>query len=322
VLKRRIAAAVAVTALLLTGACSWDDDKPDTVDGLTTVGLGVIPIVDVAPAYLGKAKGFFSSRGIDLSLVQEQGGAAIVKGVLAGKYQFGFSNVTSLMAAQADGAPLRVVANGVASTGREFRDFSAIVVPYGSPVRSARDLAGKRISVNTLKNLGDTTVRQSVRKAGGDPTGLRFVAMPFSAMPGALQAGTVDAAWVVEPALSEAITLGAQVVASNLVDTAPNLTVATYFTGPAPAGQDATLAKRFAEAVNESLRYAAEHPDEVRAVVGTYTQITETVRLMMILPDWPNAINRASVERLAVLGEADGMFTRPPVLDQLLPSAG
>jgi NitT/TauT family transport system substrate-binding protein len=322
VLKRRTLAAVAVAALLLTGACTSGDEKSDQIGGLTAVGLGVIPIVDVAPVYLGKQKGFFSRRGIDLSLVQEQGGAPIVKGVLAGKYQFGFSNVTSLMAARADGAPLRVVANGVASTGRPGRDFSAIVVPYGSLVRSAKELAGKRIAVNTLKNLGDTTVRQSIRKAGGNPKSVQFTAMPFSAMPGALQTGQIDAAWVVEPQLSESITLGAQVVASNLVDTAPNLTVAAYFTGPTPVGQDPTLVKRVTEAINESLRYAAEHPDEVRSVVGTYTKISETVRLMMILPNWPNAINRASVERLAVLGQADGMFSAPPALDELLPAAG
>ncbi|HET6532424.1 MAG TPA: ABC transporter substrate-binding protein [Actinoplanes sp.] len=321
-LKRRTFAAAVVAAVLLTGACTSGDEKSDQVGGLTTVGLGVIPIVEVAPVYLGKQKGFFSSRGIDLALVQEQGGAAIVKGVLAGKYQFGFSNVTSLMLAQADGAPLRVVANGVASTGRPGRDFSAIVVPYGSPVRSAKDLSGKRVAVNTLKNLGDTTVRQSVRKAGGNPKTVEFTAMPFSAMPSALQTGQIDAAWVVEPQLSESITLGAQVIASNLVDTAPNLTVATYFTGPAPAGQDPTVAKRVTEGINESLRYAAEHPDEVRAVVGTYTQITETVRIMMILPNWPSAINRASVERLAALGQADGTFRTPPALDKLLPAAG
>jgi NitT/TauT family transport system substrate-binding protein len=321
VLKRRTVAVVIAAALLLSGACSSADDKPDRTAGLTPVGLGVIPIVDVAPVYLGKAKGFFSSRGIDLTLVQEQGGAAIVKGVLAGKYQFGFSNVTSLMAAQADGAPLQVVANGVASTGRPGRDFSAIVVPYGSPVRTARDLAGKRVAVNTLKNLGDTTVRQSVRKAGGNPRNLQFVAMPFPQMPSALQAGTVDAAWVVEPQLSEAVTLGAQVIASNLVDTAPDLTVAAYFTGPTPAGQNADLATRMTAAINESLRYAAGHPDEVRAVVGTYTKISETVRLMMILPNWPSDINRASVQRLATLGQSDGIFTRPPSVARLLPAS-
>src|SRR4051812_33598503 len=156
---RRILAAVAVVATLFAAtACRSEDDKAAPAETGTRVTLGVIPIVDVAPVYLGRQRGFFRSRGIDLQLVPEQGGAPIIKGVLAGRYQFGFSNVTSLMAAQTEGAPVKVIANGVASTGRAGRDFSAIVVADGSPLRSPRDLAGKRVAVNTLKNLGDTTV--------------------------------------------------------------------------------------------------------------------------------------------------------------------
>ena len=316
---RRFLAGVAAAAMLLTAAaCGSDGDGADRTPAATEVSLGVIPIVDVAPVYLGKEKGFFRSRGIDLDLVLEQGGAAIVKGVTDGRYQFGFSNMTSLMAAEIGGAPVKVVASGVASTGRAGRDFSAIVVGYDSTIRTPADLAGRKVAVNTLKNLGDTTVRQSVRKAGGDPAAVRFEAMPFAAMPGALQSGKIDAAWVVEPQLSEAVTLGNKVLASNLVDTAPGLTVAAYFAGPL-AAKDPDLTKRFTEAVNESLRYAAGHPDEVRAVVGTYTQISETVRLMMILPNWPSDINRASLEVLSGLGQQDGIFTRPPALDKLLP---
>jgi NitT/TauT family transport system substrate-binding protein len=317
---RRILAAVALAATLLAAAaCSSDDDQPVTPGGGTEVSVGVIPIVDVAPLYLGRDKGFFSSRGIDLALVPEQGGAPIVKGVLAGKYEFGFSNATSLMLATSDGAPLKAVANGVASTGRAGRDFSAIVVADGSPIRSAKDLAGKRVAVNTLKNLGDTTVRQSVRRDQGDPTDIDFRAMPFSDMPSALQARQIDAAWVVEPQLSQVLTQGGQVVASNYVDTAPDLTVALYFTGTATIDRDPDLVKRFTDAVNESLRYAAGHPEEIRATVGTYTKINDVVRTSMILPSWPNDINRPSLERLASLGRTDGIFTKPPVLDKLLP---
>ena len=54
-------------------------------------------------------------------------------------------------------------------------------------------------------------------------------------------------------------------------------------------------------------------------MVGTYTQISETVRLMMILPNWPSDINRASLEVLSALGQEDGIFARPPALDKLLP---
>jgi NitT/TauT family transport system substrate-binding protein len=316
-MRRILAAATLVTTLFAAYACTSGDDSDSSGD--TAISVGVIPIVDVAPIYLGKAKGFFSRRGIDLTLVPEQGGALIVKGVLAGRYQFGFSNVTSLMLAQSEGAPVKAVANGVASTGRPGRDFSAVVVTDGSPIRSAKDLAGKRIAVNTLKNLGDTTVRQSVRLAGGDPTGIRFQAMPFPEMPSALQARQVDAVWVVEPQLSEALAQGGQVVASNFVDTAPDLTVAMYFTSRPIIDGDPALVSRFTEAVNESLQYAVDHPEEIRATVGTYTKITNTVRTAMILPNWSNAINRPSLERLAALGREDGIFTEPPALDQLLP---
>jgi len=313
-----VAFAVAVTLFAAT-ACSSSGSEADKSASLTKVSLGVIPIVDVAPAYLGKQKGFFAKRGIDLTLVPEQGGPAIVKSVLGGSYQFGFSNVTSLMAADVNGTPLKAIANGSASNGRAGRDYSAIVVPAGSPIQSPAQLAGKRVAVNALKSLGDTTIRQSIRKAGGDPTDVRFEAMPFPSIPGALQAHQMDAAWVVEPQLTEAITLGAQVLTSNLVDTAANMTVAMYFTTTATISADPGLVDRFKAAVVESLAYAADHPEEIRNVVGTYTKISDSVRTSMILPNWPSDINRASLERLATLGRQDGIFTGPPALDKLLP---
>ncbi|AGL17696.1 ABC transporter substrate-binding protein [Actinoplanes sp. N902-109] len=315
-MRRVIAAVVVLVTTVAAAGCSGSPAPRRHVD---RVSLGVIPIVDVAPAYLGKAKGFFTERGIELTLVPEQGGAAIVQGVLKGKYPFGFSNATSLMAAQAAGSPVKAIATGVASTGRAGRDFSAVVVRDGSAIHSARDLAGRRIAVNALKSLGDTTVRQSVRKAGGNADHLRFEAMPFAAMPAALQAGTVDAAWVVEPQLSEALTQGSQVVASNYVDTAPDLTVALYFTGTALIGRDADLVARFRAAIEESLTYATAHPDEVRDIIGTYTPISDVVRTAMILPSWPHDINRASLDELATLGDEDGIFSKPPQLDELLP---
>jgi NitT/TauT family transport system substrate-binding protein len=315
---RRILATVAVLATLLASAACTSGKSEDKPAG-ARVDVGVIAIIDVAPIYLGKEKGFFSKRGIDLNLVQEQGGGPIVKGVLAGKYQFGFSNVTSLMAAQADGAPLKAVASGVASTGRAGRDYSAIMVKDGSPIRTPKDLVGKTIAVNVLKNIGDTTVRQSVRKAGGDAKNLKFEAMPLPTMNGALRSGKVDAIWVVEPYLSEALTAGAQVLTSNFVDTAPDLTVALYFTSKDTIAKNPTLVTNFTEAIKESLKDAEQNPDEVRDVVGTYTPINDTVRIGMILPDWPQDINRASLDRVAQRGQQDGIFKKPPALDQLLP---
>lgn len=315
-----IAAVTAVTVAGCGSSGSSGGDSPSAEGGTTNVKVGIIPIVDVAPIYLGDKQGFFKSRGIELTLESGQGGAAIVPGVVSGQFQFGFSNVTSLMIAQTKGVPIQSVVNGVASTGKDGADFGGVAVSKDSPVKSAKDLAGRTVAVNTLKNIGDTTVRESVRKAGGDPSGIKFTELPFDQMPAALAEGRVEAAWMVEPALSIAKSQGARVVASNYVDAAADLTVATYFTSTKLTKEDPDLVKRFTEAMAESLGYADEHPDEVREILGTYTKIDASLVESLTLPRWPAEVNRESLETLAKLGEEDGLFTKAPDLDTLFSS--
>ncbi|WP_210636621.1 ABC transporter substrate-binding protein [Streptomyces sp. GESEQ-13] len=320
---RRLPAGLVAVALLAVAATacgsSSSGSSGKSSDGVTTVKVGVIPIVDVAPIYLGEKKGFYKERGLDLTLETSQGGAAIVPGVVSGQFQFGFSNTTSLMVARSRNVPVRAVANGVASTGKAGADFGGVVVKGDSAVKSPKDLAGKKVAVNTLKNIGDTSVRESVRKAGGDPKSVEFVELPFDQMPAALDAGQVDAAWVVEPSLSVAREQGARVVASNFVDVSPDLTIALYFTSDKLAQQDPDLVKKFAEATRESLAYAAGHPDEVRDTLAAYTKIPEKTVQALTLPRWPEDPDRASLERLGELGRQDGLFDGAPDLDALLP---
>lgn len=314
---RRLIAAAAVLALAAgCGSSGGDADE----GGVDQVKVGIIPIVDVAPLYLGQQRGFFKTRGLELTMESGQGGAAIVPGVVSGQFQFGFSNITSLLIAQTRNVPIKAVANGVASTGKAGADFGAVVVRRDSPVTKPADLVGRKVAINTLKNIADTTVRETVRKAGGDPAGIGFVEMPFAAMPAAVENGQVDAAWAVEPTLSTLTAAGGRVVAWPFVDTAPELTVAAYFTSAKLLADDPELVKRFTEAVDESLAYADAHPDEVRAVLGTYTKIDPKIRETLTLPRWPPTINKASVETLARLGAADGIFGgATPDLAKILP---
>jgi NitT/TauT family transport system substrate-binding protein len=173
--------------------------------------------------------------------------------------------------------------------------------------------------VNTLNNIGTTTVNESIRAAGGDPSGVEYVELPFPDMPAALDAGNVDAIWVVEPFLTIAKNSGAAVVASNYVDAADDLTVATYFTSKQLAGEDADLVERFTTALEQSLEYASENEDETRAILSSYTEIDQAVIEAMTLPAWPTEINRESIEQLAALAVDDGLLSEEPDLDALLP---
>ena len=320
-MRRSLVSLVALVLLAAAGCGSSGDDNggQGSSGGTKQVKVGVIPILDVAPIYLGKEKGFFSKRGMELTLETGQGGAAIVPGVVSGQFQFGFSNVTSLLIAQSRGLPLKVVANGVASTGKDKADYSGIVT-RDDAIKTAAHLEGKQISVNTLKNIGDSTIRASVRKAGGDPSSIKFVELAFPDMPAALEAGRVDAVWVVEPFLSATLAAGGHLVASNYVDTAPDLTVALYFTSEQLAKDDPDLVSKFTDAMTESLAYADAHPDEARQVLTSYTQIDEAVIQKLILPKWPPEINRASVDTLATLALQDGLVTEQPDVAALLPS--
>ncbi|MER5339384.1 ABC transporter substrate-binding protein [Streptomyces mirabilis] len=322
---RRLLAGLAVGSFLAAAsACGSSggggaSDKNASSGGTTTVKVGVIPIVDVAPLYLGQQKGFYSKRGLKLSMTTAQGGAAIVPGVVSGQFQFGFSNMTSLMIAQSQNVPVKAVVNGVASTGVAGKDFGAITVKKGSPIKSAKELEGKKVAVNTLKNINETAVRESVRKAGGDPSKVKFVELAFDQMPAALDGGRIDAAMVVEPALATVKSQGATEIASSLVDVAKDLTVAMYFTSTQYEQKNPDVVKKFQEATAESLAYADAHPDEVRQAVTTYTKIPAATLAQVTLPKWPAEPNRASIEALEKLGEQDGLFKSTPDLDKLLP---
>jgi NitT/TauT family transport system substrate-binding protein len=285
----------------------------------TSVTVGVIPILDVAPIYLGQKKGFFAKHGLSLTLKTAQGGAAIVPAVVSGQYQFGFSNMTSLILASSKGLPLKVVANGVASTGVQGKDFGGVIVPGNSSIKSAKDLAGKTVAVNTLQNINDTTVRESVRKAGGDPKSVKFVELAFPDMLAALSSHRVDAAQVVEPFKSAGLAQGDRLVASNYVDTADKLTIAAYFATTKEISSKPDMVKSFTDAMNESLTYANSHPDEIRNIVTTYTKITAAQAAKMTLPSWPTEVNKASVQTLADLAKQDGLIKQVPDLDKLLP---
>lgn len=321
---RRLSAGLTAGVLLLVAtACGSSDGGPSdpgaSSGGVTTVKLGIIPIVDVAPLYLGQKKGFFEKHGLKLEFTTAQGGAAIVPGVVSGQFQFGFSNVTSLMVAQTNNVPVKAVANGIASTGVRGKDFNGLMVRKDSPVKSPKQLEGKKVAINTLKNINETAVRQAVRKAGGDPDKVTLVEMPFDQMPAALDNGQIDAACVVEPATATIRNQGGREIASPLVDVAPEVTVALYFTSTQYAQQHPDVVKKFQEATAESLAYAEAHPDEARQIVTTYTKIPASVLEQVILPKWPSEPNLASVEALMKLGEEDGLFKKTPDLDALLP---
>ncbi|MER1995608.1 MAG: ABC transporter substrate-binding protein [Arthrobacter sp.] len=326
-MKRTAPVVLAAAAALVLSACGGGslsgDEGTAPAEGagsLTALTVGVIPIVDTAPIWLGKEQGFFEAEGIDLNIETTTGGAAAVPGVVSGDFQFAFGNVISVMVANDKGLELQFVSNGNSTTGDTSSDFGAVVVAADSDIQDAADLSGRTVSVNNLANIGDTTIRKVVEDAGGDHESIKFVEVPFPEAPAALEGGQVDAAWILDPFLTQSVDNGARVIAYNFAETHPNLDISGYFTSSSYVDQNPETAEQFTRAMKKSLEYAQANPDEVREIVGTYTKIDAEMRSKMILPTFRAEFDR---EGLTVLGEAAasyGTLSKVPDLDAMLPA--
>jgi NitT/TauT family transport system substrate-binding protein len=322
---RRRAAVAAVAALpLLTLGCGGNSEPASSGGGggggqeTATVTLGVIPIIDVAPVYLGQEQGFFEEQGIELEISAGQGGAAIIPGIVGGSLDVGFTNNLSLVIASAKGLPLQVAASGVDSTGDPALDPFTISTADDSITRPA-DLAGKRVAVNAVNSVGDAVVKASVEADGGDPSSIQFVELAFPNMTAAMTAGDVDAAWIVEPFVTIGAPQGVRVLTTPLLDfTDIDVELSTYATSKQFAAENEDVLKRFKTAMDQSLEYAQQNADAVRAVLPTYLDMPPEVAQQVRLPEWNTTVSRESFEAFADLAESNDLLTGEPDLDTLL----
>jgi NitT/TauT family transport system substrate-binding protein len=281
-----------------------------------------VPVVDVAPLYLGIDKGFFEEEGLDVEPVVAQGGAAIIPAVVAGDQEIGFSNVVSLMLGQTQDLPVKIISQGIQATDDPDNDTAAIAVKGDSDIQEPADLEGKTIAINTLNNISQLTVTAALDSEGVDTSTLSFVEVPLPDMVGQLEAGQIDAAGLVEPFVTTGKNAGQRMIIYDRVATEPEMTIATYFTSDSYLQDNPDVVEAFVRAMNRSLEYATENPDEARQAIANYTQIPPDVLADVVLPLWQTDLNVDSIENTAQLMVDQGIAESEPDVDALIADTG
>jgi NitT/TauT family transport system substrate-binding protein len=316
-------ALVLFAAILIGGggltACGDDDDGGGGggESGPATLNVGVIPIADVAPLYLGMDKGFFEQEQLTIKPQLADGGAAIVPAVVSGDFQIGFSNTISLLIAASKDVPVQIISQGVLAGKSESEAWADLLVLKDGPIKQPQDLEGKTIAVNTLNNICEVTIKASLEKDDVAVGTLEFAEVPFPDMNAALEQKRVDAACVVEPFVSQGKAGAARGIDPFYVRTAPDLTIATYFTSTQYAESNPDVVARFVRAMNKSLEYAQSHPGEARDILLDYTEIPPEAAEAIKLPVWRADLNEDTIQQLSELSEKYGLIEEQPDLDQL-----
>jgi ABC-type nitrate/sulfonate/bicarbonate transport system substrate-binding protein len=317
---RTLALGLAGLLAALAVACGDDDGGAQPEGGEPAeIVVGVIPIADVAPAWLGAEKGFFREEDIRVSFRPTAGGAEVIPQVIKGDVQFAFGNPVSLAFAQQRGIGLRYVTEGVQGGSSEQDSTNGLLVHKDSAIRSAKDLAGKTFAVNVLNSLGEVTIKTALEKEGVDTSDLKFVEVPFPDMLAALERRQFDVAWLTEPFVSQGIAEGHRKLLDPMVATYPRLTLSGYFGSTEYIEENGDLVERFQRAMNRSLDYAAAHEEEARKAIADNTEIPPSVVAKMPLPHWTSELNAESVGFLIGQAEKFDYFDEEIDVDALLP---
>jgi NitT/TauT family transport system substrate-binding protein len=323
-----LAASFGVAGAALLASCGGSTDATSTTgtttagggDGTTKTKLGLLPITDVAPLFLARDKGVFAKHGLEIETTFAAGGAAILPSVESGEFDFGYSNIVSLLLFQSKGGKIKLVAGGGLTATGTTPDYSQMIVKADSPIQRLADLSGKKVAINTLKNALEIVVKDSVKKDGGDPNSIDFREYAFPDMAGALQSGAVDAIQHNEPFQTILKRQGGvRTLAQPFVISAPGEVLAFYFVKEDTATGRADLTKGFRDAMAEANTYAAAHEDELRKSIPSYAKVDPAVAAELVLPTFvPDAVKRSSIEVYGKLMTTYGLLTEPPDIDALL----
>jgi NitT/TauT family transport system substrate-binding protein len=309
--------ALAAAAALTLAACGGGgSDGGDS--GMREVSIGMLPITPTGALQVGIDQGFFEERDIDLTIETGQGGAALIPGVMSGKPQFASSNPVSLLTARDKGLDLQVVSHW-SSEPEEGDGINGVVALDSSDIESAKDLEGASVAVNTLQSMGELTIREAVRKDGGDPDEVEFVELPFPDMPAALEAGNVDAVWVPEPFMSGLTEAGEHLVGYTSKDSVPGLPTQYIFTSAQLAKSDPELVADMTAALEETLTYADENPDEVRDAAAELTSVPREALDAIKIDAFGTDLRLDQITRVGELMLQEGWIEKKPDLDALLP---
>ncbi|WP_336630374.1 MULTISPECIES: ABC transporter substrate-binding protein [unclassified Microbacterium] len=288
------AALMAAASLMLAGCAGTSSNGPASGDPLekVTIEVGVVPVVDVAAIYLGVQEGLFEEQGLDVNINVGASGAAVIPSVVSGQYTFGFSNMVSLLQANDQGLPIKIIAPGSASTAKEGADVTMIEVAPDSGIERARDLEGKKVTVNALNGLAQMLASIAITEDGGDPAKVTWVELPFPDELPALRSGQVDAMVGSEPFGSAAIAEGFRAISTPyLAMSDESIVTSAYYTSDAQLAANPELFTRIGAAISASLEFASDNPDAVRKIVPEFSGLSpeqaEGITLCTFRPDLP-----------------------------------
>lgn len=243
--------------------------------------VGVLSAESAAEASYAKELGYFAKAGLDVTLTTMSNTPSIVAAVVAGALDIGYTTIDSVASIHSHSIPIVVIAPATDYIDPLTLKTAGVLVQPDSPIRTAKDLAGKTIASPALHSLGTTGASAWIDANGGDSSKVQYVEIPFPAQPAALSAGRVDGIFEVEPFFGAA-SKTFRVLFNGYSAISKHFLLNLWVTTPDWAKAHPDLVSKFVSVIHETAVWANKNHDQSGAMLAKITNIpVETIAGMV-----------------------------------------
>ena len=248
------------------------------------VRVGALPIDNGAEPFYGVDMGFFKKAGLDVQVTTFPSGGAAAAALVGGAIDIGITDAVSMASAHSREVPISYIAAATLHTLTS--PAYAVLVGAGSTYKTGKDFEGKTVAVNGLKNILQIPFMAWVENTGGDPSKIKFIEMPFASQAAAIDAGTIDAASISEPFITNALASGkCRAIPQTANGLAPQFAFSGWTVQNDWAAKNPDLVKKFVAGMEETAKWAnANRPLTAQILVKNSKMSPEIAsKLMRVL---------------------------------------
>jgi NitT/TauT family transport system substrate-binding protein len=288
---------MALFATLTSALVAWAWPIAQAQPKRVPIRVAAIPIANFTPLLVARDQGWFAEEGLAVTWTMVAQGALAVEAVYGGSAEFGCSAILEPMVAR--GNRLDVM---LAVPNTRIRsappDNSGVVVRDKDPIKSAKDLVGKRIAAGLINSVNYLHIQEWMQKQGADPKTSQFMEIPFPQMPDALFQNRVDAVWAVEPFLTIMMKTGnARTIAYPYQENIPNMDIALLIAKESWLKANADAARKFRRAMDRATTHLAETAKAERDDwVAKFTGVKPELVAEVNLPQFTTEFNIPSLQ--------------------------
>lgn len=276
------------TSLAACGASSGDSSDQGQVR------LAINNTSASLAAVVADKQGFFKKEGLNVkSTVMTD--ISKIPPTLGHQYDIGFGVQPLMIRASTQGLDIAMISGNEYTT--EQKPEVLVIARPGAGIKTAADLAGKRLAAPALTGNLHLGTLYWIKQAGADPNSVKSVQVATPSMLDQLKSGTVDAAELQQPFANLAIKAGMVSVGYPFGPIGEPAQLSSWIASNSWAHKNGSTVTEFRAALDDAKKWIEANPSEAKAILAQFTGLDPAVVAASPLPEFTTDNSATSVQQ-------------------------